>query len=167
MQFTDGNKINQNNNTMKKIVFFLIINTVICFSSCVRAQNTNSEKKIIEMLTKFYTEYNAVWLIKPPPVPDIFNRKLDSLIVKYCTSKLRNKAKKSLEDGNDLLTNDLPGINSFENLKIEKDSTLENVYVVCYTTANADASGKLIQHKVVLHVTVVKEKDSYKINEIK
>jgi hypothetical protein len=119
------------------------------------------------MLKEFYTEYNAVWSIKPPLTPEIMNSKLDSLIVKYCTSKLRNEAKKQLEYGQDLLTNDLGSTNLNESMKIEKDSTKENGYIVSFIASNSDASGKLVKQEVVLHVSVVKEKDNYLINEVK
>ncbi|MEI6554355.1 MAG: hypothetical protein WCL70_02070 [Paludibacter sp.] len=152
---------------MKKKVFFLITIYVLCFSSRINAQNNNSEKQIIEMLRKFYTEYNYIYSIKPPLTLQVLDSKLDSLMMKYCTSKLRKKAKKCLEDESDLLTNDFPGIHSFEIIKIEKDSTIENDYIVNYTTSNMNASRKLIKQKVVLHVSVVKENEKYLISNVK
>lgn len=141
----------------------------ICLESCISAQNNNSDMQIIEMLTKFYSEYNAVWSNKPPLSTDLLARKLDSINYKYCTSKLRNEAKKALEGdyGFDLLTNNFPAINSFENLKVEKDLKVENDYIVSYTHIFNDISSKPVKHIVLLHVSVVKEGDSYMINMVK
>ena len=152
---------------MKKNVFFLLFAFVFCFSCCINAQNNNSEKQIIEMLRKFYTEYNAVWSIKPPLALQVLDSKLDSLMIKYCTSKLRNKAKKCLKDGNDLLTNDLASVDLNEKLEVEKDSAIGNGYIVRFTASNMNASRRLIKQKVVLHVTVVKGKDNYRISDVK
>jgi hypothetical protein len=154
---------------MKKYVFSVFTAFILCFNGCISAQNTNTEMQIIETLKDFYTKYNAVWSIKPPLTPDILERKLDSLNAIYCTSALRKDAKKSIEGdyGQDLLTNDLASVDLNENLKIEKDSTNENVYVVSFTATNSDASGNPVKQNVVLHVSVVKEKEGYKINDVK
>ena len=120
------------------------------------------------MLREFYTKYNAVWSIKPPLAPKVFDSKLDSLIQKFCTSKLRTKAKNDLAYGNDIMTNDYGmDIESLKMLIITKDSIKENCYILRYTTTNSDASGKRIKQKVVLYISVVKGKDNYRISEVK
>jgi hypothetical protein len=153
---------------MKMKFLIILIATMFCLSSCARGQNNNSDKQIIEMLDNFYTEHNAFWSIEPPTDFVVLREKLDSLNSIYCTSTFRYEAKKSLEGeyGQDLLTKDNPGSYSFENLKIEKDSTLENTYIVYYTTSNFDESGKLVKSNIVFNVSVVKEGDGYKINSV-
>jgi hypothetical protein len=153
---------------MKIKLLDILIATLFCLS-CVNGQNNNSDKQIIDMLNNFYTAHNAIWSIKTPPDFDVLRGKLDSLNAIYCTSTFRNEARKKLEGdyGQDILTNDNPGSYSFENLRIEKDSTLKNTYIVYYTTSNFDKSVNLVKCNIVFLVSVVKESDGYKINEVK
>lgn len=154
---------------MKIKMFSIIAALVLSFYGCERAQNTNSDMQIIQMLKNFYSEYNAVWSTKPPLAIDVLERKLDSLNARYCTTKLRMEAKKSLQGdyGKDILTNDFPGIDGFDNLNIEKDINTENGYIVFYSHVFNDIPGKPSEHKVKLHVTVVKEGENYKIDSVR
>jgi len=52
-------------------------------------------------------------------------------------------------------------------LTITKDSTKVNSYTVSYVVNTEDPSNKKIKEKVVVHVSVKKENNSYKINEVK
>jgi len=153
---------------MRKIVIFLFVASLVTYCSCIYAQNNQTNMQIVEMLNTFYTAHNYIWSIKPPLISGELERKLDSLNAKYCTSKLRNKAKKSLEGdyGQDILTNDLPAINSFENFKIENAKSQENVYIVSYTTSNLDASRKLVNVVVIIHIEIIEEKGTYKISNV-
>lgn len=54
-----------------------------------------------------------------------------------------------------------------ENLSVEKDSSKENSYVVFFTATDSDAKGMPIRRRVILHVIVVKEGESYKIDSVK
>ena len=152
---------------MRKNVLFYLILSVIYFNCCVSAQNINSEQQIIDMLTNFYTAYNSVWINTPVSTPaNVLHEKLDSLQEKYCSVKLRDKAKRYFEYGQDLLTNDLGSVYANEDLKVEKDSVKENSYIVSFVASNSDVSGKLIKQKVVLHVSVIKVGEGYKIDEV-
>ena len=150
---------------MKTILTYVAF--IMLMSNCGQAQKNTSEKEITAMLKEFYTAYNSVWTTKPALAPDVLDSKLHSLIVRFCTARLADKAKTSLEDGIDLLTNNLVSVNSNENLKVEKILTQENEYIVSFVAANSDTLGKLIRQQVTIHVTVVKEGDSYKIDSVK
>lgn len=154
---------------MNNKIFSIIGAVVLSFNGCSFAQNSKLDRQIIEMLSSFYCEYNAVWSSKPSFTTVVLERKLDSLNAIYCTSELRKAAKISLEGeyGQDLLTNGFPGIDSFDNLNIVKDIKIENGYIVSYTHIFNDIPGKPQKNKVILHVSVVKEGDIYKISDVK
>lgn len=154
---------------MKSKIYLTILCTTMFVSSYIQAQNTFFENRMEKMIQDFYIEYCNVWNNTPTSVPaNVLHEKIDSLARKYCTKKVRNEAKAWFANGQELFTNDYGIVNeSLKTLTITKDSAIENTYIVVYTTINSDASGKEIQQKVVLHVSVVKEKDSYKINWVK
>lgn len=153
-----------------KILKVFITSTILIFiNSCGAAQNNASERNIENMLLDFYSKHFYIWENTPinnaSPVY-LLHEKLDSLMQKYCTSKLRSEAKEILENvGADLLTNNLVGqIN--ENLRVEKDTANENSYFVSFMATYSDAPGGQTKKQVVLNVTVVKEGNYYKINSV-
>jgi hypothetical protein len=138
-------------------------------SSCGQTQNNSMEKEAEKILLEFYTKHFQVWRI--PSLPsDVRYEKLDSLMQKYCTSKLRNEAREAFENvGVDFLTNDRIG-DSNESLKVEKEAGNENGYIISFISDVAlysDAPGATTKKQIVLHVTVVKEGESYKIDSVK
>ena len=154
---------------MKTITLYIICSMLILISNCGVSQNNTYEKQADYMLLEFYAKHFQVWEI--PSLPsDVRYEKLDSLMEKYCTSKLRNKAREVFKNvGADFLTNDLIG-NLNENLKVERDTANENGYFVSFVSdidKYTDAPGEAIKKQVVLHVTVIKEKDGYKIDYVK
>lgn len=149
---------------MKLIKLYVII-IVLMFTSCRgAAQNNSSEKQVQNMLVDFYSNYIYIW--ENTPISVVYE-KLDSLMQENCTSKLRNKAIKTFKEADaDWLTNNLVGsIN--ENLTVERDATKENGYIVSFIASNSDASGNVIKQIVTLHVMVVKERERYKIADVK
>jgi len=155
---------------MKKFMSFLIIFSLTNSSSCLHAQNNSSEKQIEKMLLGFYSEYFFIWENTPinPTMPiNVIHKKLDSLMIKYCTSKLRLEANEHLEFDVDLLTNNLVSVYMNEDLRVEKDSSNENIYIVSFNAYNSDAAGRSVKQEVVLRVSVVKEGERYLINEVK
>ena len=154
---------------MKLLKLYIISTALISISSCGAAQNNTSEKQAVTMLLEFYAKHFQVWGIPSLP-PDVRYEKLDSLIQNSCTSKLRNEARETFENvGADFLTNDLIG-NVNENLKVERDAANENGYIVSFISdiaTYADAPGRQTKKQVTLHVTVVKEGESYKIDSVK
>ena len=142
---------------------------LVFMSSCGQAQNNTSEKQI-SMLKEFYISYNDIWSAPPKTIPyDVLANKADSLNSIYCTTELRKKAKE-LSDGDgghDLLRGDFYGIMIPKTLSVIKDSTKSNEYIVSYTAHDTDAYGKEYTQQVTLHITIVKEGDSYKIADVK
>jgi len=155
---------------MKTLLSFIIGAMVTFTSYCGQAQNnTFTDKQAENMLFEFYTQHFKIWETHSLPSNVRYN-KLDSLMQKHCTSKLRNEAREVFENvGVDLLTNDLIG-NLNENLKVEKDIANEFGYIVSFISdivTYADVPGKTTKKQIVLHVTVIKEGESYKIDSVK
>jgi hypothetical protein len=136
-------------------------------SRCVNAQKFDSDKQVIVMLTNFYTEYNHIWTIKPPLNPHELENKIDTLLMKYCTLKFRHMALNAFKNhGQDILTNGLGSVDLNENLKIERYSADSNIFVVSFKATNSNAAGHPTIQDVILHVSVILEGSSYKINEV-
>ena len=151
---------------MRTLWSFIIVAMVAFTSSCGQEQNKMSSNTQAEnMLLEFYTKHFEVWRI-PSLAFDVRYEKLDSLMQRYCTSKLRNEAKEAYNNvGVDFLTNDRIG-DSNESLKVEKEVGNENGYIVSFISDVAlysDAPGVPTKKQVVLHITVVKEGENYKI----
>ncbi len=150
-----------------KILKILALSSMIFIGNGCNAQ-TGEDDRVISMLKEFYIAHSNIWSIHPSQIsPNDFDKKLDSLAEKYCTPQLRKEAKKYLEDGHDLLTDDL-GMSkeSLNSLSVVKDAK-ENTYVVSYTVDSYPvAPEKPVKKQVVLHVTVVKEGENYKIASV-
>lgn len=146
---------------MKKIkTRFLICAMLLNFNGCYAQPNNDS--RIILMLKEFYTAYSEI-SFRSEDIP-----KVDSLQEKYCTSQLRKEAKRYLQDGHDLLTDDW-GISkeSLSSMKITKDPAKEKTYIVSYIVDSYPvAPDKPVKKQVVLHITVVKEDELYKIDSV-
>jgi hypothetical protein len=154
---------------MKTLLSYIICVMLTISTSCGQTQNKASEKKAESTLLEFYSKYFYIWKNTPisSTVPvNVLHKKLDSLMQRYCTSKVRSEAMKTFEDvGADWITKDRIG-DLNENLKVEKDSIKENEYIVSFIATYLDIPGKPVKQHVVLHVTMVKEKGSYKINDV-
>lgn len=123
---------------------------------------TGKGDNAISTLKEFYTAYSKLSL-KIDDLP-----KVDSLQEKYCTIQLRNEAKKYLEDGHDLLTDDWSiSKESLTSMTVVKD-TIEYSYVVSYIVDSYPvAPDKPVKKQVVLHVTVIKEGKNFKIDSVR
>jgi len=152
-----------------KIFKILALSSMILIGNGCNAQ-TGEGDKAISMLKEFYIAHSFIWSIPPSSIsPNDFDKKLDSLTGKYCTPQLRKEAKEYLQDGHDLLTDDW-GISkeSLTSMKITKESTQENTYVVSYIVDSYPvAPDKPVKKQVTLHVTVVKEGEIYSIASVK
>ena len=154
---------------MKRVIYFITTLVFMINTGC--AQSQNEDEQIISMLREFYIAYNTVWENATTYKPEEFENKVFSLQQKYCSDRLQGEIKKYYETyklEHDLLTNDFGGTDS-ETLKstltITKDTTKENSYVVTYTV-KIKAPSTPREEKNVIHLTVVKEKGSYKIDEV-
>jgi len=128
-------------------------------------QNKASEKEVENMLNTFYSNHFKIWETSNMSFK-IKSQKLDSLKQIYCTSELINEANEaSLNSGADILTYDLNG-DTNENLKVEKDPEKKNRYIVSYMSTFSDIPDGPVKDKVILHVTVTKEGDKFKIMSV-
>jgi len=155
---------------MKKVLYFLIINLLFMLNtSC--AQLPNEEEKVISMLETFYTAYNSVWSDTNIYKEDEFEEKVFSLQQKYCSKKLQSEIReyyKIHKFEHDLLTNDFGGTNEdvFKStLKIEKDKTRENTYIVSYII-HIDYPSTPRDEKNIIKLEIIKESGNYKINKV-
>ncbi len=153
---------------MKKPSFFLFVLTIILSFNCGNTQTKNSDEQIIEMLYKFYSERNNIWTVEPPYQIEILEKKLDSLCAIYCSSELREKAKKSLEGdyGEDIITKGLGSVDLNENLKVTKSQNAENEYIVTFIASTTDAGNKPVKQNVVLYALVVKDSVGFRIAKV-
>ncbi|HSH50645.1 MAG TPA: hypothetical protein VK982_02880 [Bacteroidales bacterium] len=154
---------------MKRVIYFITILVFMINTGCAQSQNENEQ--IISMLREFYIAYNNVWANATNYTPEEFEDTVFSLQQKYCSERLQGEIKKYYETyklEHDLLTNDFGGTDP-ETLKstltIIKDTTKENSYVVSYTV-KIKAPSTPREEKNVINLTVVKEKGSYKIDQV-
>ncbi|MFT3740958.1 MAG: hypothetical protein QM786_19585 [Breznakibacter sp.] len=151
------------NNAINYLLIFVLF--VSAFGCCY-SQKPTEEQQVTEMLRQFYIAQSA---IKSTP-NDI--GKMDSLQKLYCSKKLQKKLREQFQLtglDHDLLTNDY-GIDSLgvKTLSISKDSKQNNGYIVSYTILDdvvPNLSKKEI--KVIINVTIQKEDDMLKVDDIK
>lgn len=156
---------------MNKLKSYLITTLLVCTCSCGNAQQNNYNKDASNTVLKFYSRYLYLWEnmhISNTVPSNVFFEILDSLMQEYCTLNIRKEAKDAFDNiGVDLLTNNLVSVILNENLKVEKDSTKGNEYLVSFIATYSDAPGGSIKKQVFLHVTVVEEGYRYKIDSVK
>ena len=143
--------------TRKLIIFFTMGIILLGMLNCKNtpAQNEYSEEQIVNMLKNFYTGY----ITENSKIPEN-KEKLDSIKNEYCTTKLLNYIQKQfLErviDYDPFLNAQMIDTRMLETLTIKKDSVKNNLYYVSYTYGGLNT----------IKLTVVKEKDCYKIDHI-
>lgn len=146
---------------MKKeilVVFFTGI-VIFFYSSCNFAQNNISEdQQIRDMLKEFYTSYITQMAEKLPL--DI--KKINSIKKKYCTVRLL----KEIENDEDLDYDPLidaqdADVAWLKTLSIKNNIGIPNGYIITY-----ESSSKYDTEKASIKMTVVKEKDGYKIDSV-
>jgi hypothetical protein len=146
---------------MKRKLFLLTAATII--SSCGNGQSGSD----IEIVTEFYTQYNAVWTESPPSHSiKVLHAKMDSLLLRYCAPNVIDSVRKYRKYGQDFMTNDLGSANSNRNLRVIKDTTRENLYLVSFDAYNSDPSGRTIKQHVMLNVHVTRKDGSLKIDSV-
>jgi hypothetical protein len=167
----DGELIISNSNFMNILKSYLVTALLAYTCSCGQAQPKSCNREAANTVLKFYSKYFHLWentRISNTVPANVFFEKLDSLMQEYCTLNIRKEAKQAFENiGADVLTNNLGSVILNEKLKVEKDSTKGNQYLVSFVATYSDAPGGSIKKQVILNVTVVKEGESYKIDSIK
>jgi hypothetical protein len=150
-----------NLNRIKKLSLTLLF-VASFFAS--KAQNDSSDKQAVQMLKEFYTAYNTVCSTTKGRVQ---NRKLDSLQRKYCTKAAQKELKDfstgEAADHDPLINDEYTDVAHLKTLKIVKDLSKTNAYIVSYVDHTLSGAYKPIDKTVVIHVTVEKENGVFKI----
>jgi hypothetical protein len=148
--------------------FLGVIFTISILHTACYGQIKTDHQKAITMLKTYYNDHTKVWEYKGAESPDVFDKKLDALQLRYCTKKLRSLSQKVIDyPGTDVLTNNMGiDITSIKTMTIVKDPVKKNIYIVSYDTFIRLSSTQLQQQHVILHVGVVKAGDDYKIASV-
>lgn len=120
----------------------------------------------VETIRTFYRLYVGIWAIPPAEIsPTLFEEKLDSLSVLYCTNSLRVKAREYRANGLDLITGNWLVMGP--TMRIARDPWKENSFVVTFDIDVQQMPGTDPQKKKVqLHVQLLKELDVYKLDSV-
>ncbi|MFL5789323.1 MAG: DUF3828 domain-containing protein [Flavisolibacter sp.] len=138
----------------KLFAFTLLLILISVSSYCVQAQNAYANKSAEGMLKEFYTKY----------ITEVFmganEKKIHLILKKYCTVKLLNKVPKLTQniDGDPFLKAQDSDTSNLKSLSIKKDNKRKNIYSVSYI-ANPN-------HQITIHLLVVKESGSFKIDSV-
>jgi len=145
------------------VIFTIYILHITCYG-----QIKTDHQKAITMLKTYYNEHTKVWEYKDTESPDVFDKKLDALQLRYCTKKLRSFSQKVIADrGTDVLTNYMGiDITSIKTMTIVKYPVKKNIYIVSYDTFIMISSTEAQRQHVILHVGVVKAGNDYKIASV-
>ena len=144
---------------MRTKILLTLFTTAILSFNCKLAcsQSNSSDEQMVTMLKKFYTNY----ITESAGTAD--EKKLDLIKRQYCTAELLKKIEQQLKTG--ALDYD-PFIMAqdcdkewLKTLKVKKDAVNNNIFLITYV----DNYNK---KQITIHLRVIKQKDSYKIDAI-
>lgn len=143
----------------KFLCVILIVNSAI---SC--SPENQDGKCEIEMLKEFYVAHCSLYHLSQD------NKRTDSLVDKYCTPRLSAIIKAINEQSyyeHDPLTKDA-GIDSLslKTLIVKKDPQKTNGFIVTFSVIQDAPDMSKVKTDVIIHLTVVRENDKFKIDEI-
>jgi hypothetical protein len=166
MLFIENNKILNIIINMKRIYLILLIGFFTL--SIIHAQSPSDDQQAIAMLRKFYISYDSAWVNIENPVT--LKTKLLSLQQSHCSTTLQNKINVYYTMyglDHDLILNDIvTDASTFLNtLNVIKDTTQEYTYKVSFVS-NINDPGDSSQRNISLRVSLVKENNLFKINNI-
>lgn len=133
---------------------------MLVVSGCNAQSDKAKENAGSDVIRHFYEIHDAIWS-SPPGNSLIRHKKLDSITEKYCTQRLRVKAKRWLADGHDLFTNDWD--TSIATFGIVQEPNEENIFIVSFVV---DAYDKPVKKKIRLRISVLKELGVYKLDSV-
>jgi len=145
-----------------KFLYSLVFSSMMLASSICNGQVDTGDKQPLSMLYEFYTSYSGLGFGVE------YKHKADSLHQIYCTPQLTKQAKELLQYDHELLTDDWGITNeSLASLKITKDHTKENTYVVSYILDTYPVSPAIpVRKRIYYLVTVIREGETYKIASV-
>ena len=146
-----------------KMMFFALLASVVYITDCnaVRAQNSTTDKQTIAMIKEFYTAY--ITAFSESPTSANLNKQF-ALPKKYCTASLLRKinSQEYIEADPFIFAQDTEPL-MLKSLSVEKDLRKANSFIVSYryhtTPGHTD--------KQVIHLTVIKQGENFKIASIK
>lgn len=149
---------------MKNLKTILVLSFTIFANSGCQAQQNDEDKRAISVIKNFYVLYNTEWSTNHGLDK---RNKLDSLMNLYCTRNLISEVGEQYLD-HDMLIKDLyTTVDYLNTITVTKDSTRTATYIVSYDAPSEDPLGNDYVEKVIIYVTVVKEGESYKIDNVK
>jgi hypothetical protein len=141
---------------MKKLtlIILLIASIAVC-----RAQNTTAaDQQAMAMLKNFYTAYMTEVAVGSS---HNFVKKLTTIQKKYCTPALVEQIPALIErtDCDPFLKAQDSNVENIKSLSFKKDARAVNLFIVSYTD--------IYRHnKTTIKLTVVKQKDNFKIASV-
>lgn len=141
----------------KIIVLFFAAIMIFFYSCCNSAQNNTSEdQQIRDMLKEFYTSY----MTQISEGKDLKTAR--AIPKKYCTIGLLKAIENDKElDYDPLLSAQDADVVWLKTLSIKKNIEIPNGYIITY-----ESTSKYDNEKASIKLTVVKEKDGYKIDSV-
>jgi len=146
----------------KSFIFLLIVNLIFITSyNHVQAQNRPYDRQAFMMLKEFYTAYITEWSKLTTPIN---LTKLNAIQRKYCTASLLSKIKAQLKSGqldsDPFLQAQDVDISWLKTLSFNRDSRILNSYTASYIDSVSN-------EKVIIHLTIIKQGDNFKIMSIR
>jgi hypothetical protein len=141
---------------MKKLTLIILL---IASSVLAKAQTTTvADQQAIAMLKNFYTAYMTEIAVGSS---HNFAKKLTSIQKKYCTADLVDKIPALVDRANcdPFLKAQDSNMENIKSLSFKKDTKASNLFLVSYTD--------IYRHnKTTIKLTVVKQKDNFKIASV-
>lgn len=139
-------------------------------SNCSYGYKTNeNEKQKLEMLKEFYTIY--IKQVADGPAGESGEQAINAIRKKYCSSRLLKELKKKFENGqldyDPFLKAQDSDTSLLKTLSITKDEHKENVYEVSYSYDRLSGNrSEMIKETVIIHLTLIKANNQYKIDSV-
>lgn len=138
----------------KLVMALLIVGFISGNGMGIAAGDQSSDDPIIKMLTNFYTGY----LTEISRIPEDAD-KIEWIKKEYCTADLLNKLNEQELDYDPFTNAQDIDNNLLKNLIINKDTESDNLYAVSYPDSYS-------KNQIIIKLKVIKENDSYKIDDI-
>jgi len=141
-------------NTKTKLSVILLNIGIIFFSSpnSAQAQKDSSDKQVVAMLKDFYTSYMTAFS------DGADENKFAAIQKKYCTAALLKRVPKLAEqwDSDPFLKAQDSNVEYLKTLTVKKDLKKRDSYIVSYYAVRT----------FVIHLLVIKQNESYKIDSV-
>lgn len=145
-------------------IYFILAIIYLSFIGCDNKGNVSGDDQIVNMIKRFYTEYNAAW---DRNSDYNLTHVLDSLMKEYCTNSFIAEHKILDLDHDPIIKDTYATSDYLKSIIVERDSSLPKSYTVTYIAPIQDPLGKFKEEVITISVTVRMENGTYKIDSIK